>query len=121
VWLRVSPAITPRALASYSGVRSPAKYGSTTSPLAPGGVSVACSMSCSNDHPSERWPRTHLVSAPEVAAAPSMAWAPGKTPGVLHRSALGTDSVSTPMMASVVPYINMMSPGSLTPTLADSA
>ena len=35
-WRSVSPAITPRASGSNIGVRSPAKYGSMTSPSAPG-------------------------------------------------------------------------------------
>jgi hypothetical protein len=81
---------------------SPAKYGSATRPLAPGGVAPASLSSSSNDLSLDS-ERIQLVRAPEVAVGPIMMYLPGNTPGMLFSTLLARGSFSTPAMPRVVP------------------
>src|SRR5919107_3195273 len=83
VWRMVRPQITPRALGSLMGLRSPAKYGSTRSPSDPGSTFDASSDSSANDLPSASF-LTHSVSAPEVAMPPARTSVSERGPAVLQ-------------------------------------
>ncbi len=59
--------------------------------------------------------------APDVAIPPAMSYIPGRTYPVAHIRSSGIGRSVTRMKNSVVPYITIRSPGSVTPTLSASA
>src|SRR5215204_2861800 len=112
--------MTPRAWASKIGVRSPAKYGSSSNPSLPGGVSAASATSCPNGAPPLRL-CTQPVSDPDVAMPAASVREPGSIPDVLHNPLCLASDAKTCTKNIVEPYISMRSPGCRTPALNASA
>ncbi len=125
VWVRSSPTTAPRARGSWTGVRSPEKCGSTSSPRAPGGEAAASAASVAKAVSGARsranWSRNQWVSVPDVASPAMLACSPGNSQGAYHRRASRRGAAVTWIRNTVEPYIIIVSPGAVTPALTASA
>ena len=93
--------------------------------MAPAGDPAASSASRTKASCGSRsrpiWSRNQCVSVPDVASPAIEACCPGKSHGAYQSRGSFTLSAVTSMMKMVEPYIIIMSPGALTPTLTASA
>ena len=105
----------PRARGSKIGVRSPAKYGSTTSPSLPAGTAAASSASASTSSCAR--PANQSISSPADDIPAATEYVPGARPEPAHSPSCATGCATVWMKKSVDPYITIVSPTSRQPAL----